>query len=212
MATHTVTGDGAVIHRRPLPASCRVTTVAGIGGRNVRCMLTGSNHAVMTGYAATIHLCVIHVSRRAPSRNIVTGIALICGIDMGYRSTRCRYTIVTTLTTTACFVVVHDRDRRPDRINVTGLTGIAGIDMHWDFAACTRAVMAGRTKFGRKTVIKHRHQPVSRCVARIASQRGGNMFCTHAGGNNAVMTGCTGTQHLRMINRNQRHPIRISVT
>ena len=61
-------------------------------------------------------------------------------------------------------------------------------------------------------MIKHRHQPVSRGVARIASQGSRYMFRTHTAGNNAIMTGCAGTQHLRMINRNQRRPTGITVT
>ena len=185
-----------------------VTLIAGI---NVCGIFAGGNHTVMTTFANTLRLVVIH---RHPGGVVVAGIAEVASEDVrrafsgrtrcimtGYASLCCRGVIkyghqpicrdMATVTSKCRRNVIHTDTCRNHAI-VTRLTRTCDLCMidQWIHRCPCRAVMTGFT-----------------------NGRGGDVCCTSANSNHTVMTGNTRTYDLHVIHqRTNRNPCRIHMT
>ena len=79
---------------------------------------------------------------------------------------------------------------------MTGIAYITAVDMRGMFTTGRHTVVATIAAFGRRCMIKGRHQPCRRQMTRITGQRRWNMGCGFTAGNHVVMATDTGSDHL----------------
>lgn len=95
MTTDTTISNRAVIHRRTEPTRRGVTNIASGYRGNVRSMLTRGNNAIVTGFASTVDLGMIHHRHRRPGCAVMAGLANITRVDVCGRLTRGNHAFVT---------------------------------------------------------------------------------------------------------------------
>ena len=186
-----------------------MTRITGLGRHHMRRAHSRRNHVIVTTDTGPVDLRMINCCGRCPARSCVTGITLIAGVNMGCRILASgNGPIMTALAGAAGFVVIHRRYRRPGRIDMTRLTQVGGIHMGLRIlAANKRVIVATNTGSCRCTVIKAGDIPVIRGVADVAGLCRRNVrdrILTRR--DHSIMTTFTGTNHLGMINGNNRYP------
>lgn len=104
-----------------------MTDFAGIAaGRYMGRALAGGDGPVVTAFAATVHLRVIHTQYRHPYAHAMTGIAYIGTINMSRGFAGGDNTIMTTDATAGNFRVIDKRCGYPCRDTVAGIAAITG--------------------------------------------------------------------------------------
>jgi len=214
VTTETTVCHANMVKYRTDPRRRVVAIIASTAGRNVCCVFTGSDNAIVARFARTVNLGMIHRRHRNPTRWCVTGITLIGGINMRGGFTSGRHAVMTTLASAACFVVIHRGNRYPARIDVAGFTKIRGINVRCSTAAFARgngAIVTSDTRICCRTVIERAHKPHGGNVANIAGFGGRHMGCTLADRNHPVVAAFAGTRNLCVIYRNRWNPCRAVV-
>lgn len=126
--------------RSRFPDTGGMTRLADIAGLNVRCILAGSVHAVVTSRATAGYTRVIK-ARRTPSQGAMTGAAFAARVHMGGCFASGYRTVVTRRTGADDLRMIHLHDRLPRGRGMTGLAGIAAGDMPDVLAGRLIAVM-----------------------------------------------------------------------
>ena len=155
-----VTGDtgirgGSMIKCGHQPGRHQMTHLARFHRGHVGRPLAGGNHAIVTTFASTQHLIVIHYRHRQPTHGGMAGVTLIAGIDVCGAFAGGNHPVVTTLTGTQRFIVINQRGRHPRRNRVASRADIAGQNMRGGFIAGDHTVVTGlaHTHGGDLTVI-----------------------------------------------------------
>ena len=100
--------------------------------------------------------------------------------------------------------MIHPGSRHPQLRDMTGGTLPGCRNMRCTPTAGDHAIVTDSAGLGGSAVIKATHRPGCYHMTAIAPQGGRQVIGTFSGGNHAVMTAFTNTQHLLMIHRRNR--------
>jgi len=130
--------------------------------------------------------------------------ALLRRLEVIRRLTGCRRAIVAGGTGTQHLRMVHFENRGPDGRAMAVFANVGGLRMLRILASSVDAVMAANAVAGNVGVIESRRSPGDGGMAIVTVISAGNMGPVLAGCRYAIVTGATGTQHLRVVNGEYR--------
>jgi len=156
MAGHTVAGDICVIEIGRHPGHGRVAVIAVIACRDMGRALARGGHAIVTGSAASQHVCMVDRKYGFPDRRTMAIFTNIRCLNVG-QALACGIAAVVASDAIADVICVVEYRRHPGSSVVTIVALIAGHDMSRCFSGCLNAVVARSATAGHRSVIHKRH-------------------------------------------------------
>lgn len=136
----------------------------------------------------------------------MTVVTVIAAGDVSRMLSGRRQPVVTGAAPAQHLGVINGDHWHPDRIVVAVLADIGGEDVGRILAGSLAAVVAGYAIVGDTGVIEIGRQPGNRRVTIIAVSATGNVGRVFPGRGDAIVTGATGTQDMRVIDPHDRLP------
>jgi len=187
------------------PDVCAVAVLADVGCLYVCGALAGSIGTVVTAETIVDDVCVIKV-RRCPCDCCVAVVTIVATGYMRWVFAGCRNAVMARATGADDLRVINGIHRYPDVGRVAVFADIARLYMRRGFARSIRAVVAAGAITGDVYVVEVRRQPANGRMTIVAVVAAVDMTLVLAGGDNAVVAGAAGANHLCVVDRVHRHP------
>lgn len=177
---------GMIDANRRAPCRYRMTILAIVGGGDMRGVLAGRRHAVMTAGASSSDVCMAKVSGR-PCRGGVTVIAGITALQVTSILSGGHCAIMTTKAGADDVGMIDAPFRRPGIDRMAILAIIVGVKVSGGLAGFNGAVMATDAVAGHAIVTECGLGPSGRHMAIVAGGGSGDMVGILAAGRCAIM-------------------------